>query len=139
MNKNKKIVVIILITIILTILGLLITLVIKGIPMTEENIVNKLTSMGEEIYINYYYPELSKDKTEEEVTNYLKQFDKIGLKFNLTELEKYNETFKKNISEFKSRDKSCNKNNSMVIIYPQSPYLSTSFNIEIKLDCGFKK
>lgn len=139
MNKKKTKIAIIILIIVFIILGLLIFVTFKGSSISEKEIVSKLTDMGEKIYTEYYYPELSKGKSEEEFAEFLKQFEKIGLKFNLTELEKYNEDFKKDISKFKSKEKTCNKENTMVIIYPESPYTSTSYSSEVKLDCGFKK
>lgn len=139
MNKKRRISIIVLLIICIIILCLLITMVFSNSTMTEKEIVNKLTNMGEVIYTQYYYPELSKGKSEKEFAEYLRNFEEKGLKFSLTELEKYSEDFKNSISKFRSKEKTCNKENTMVIIYPESPYTSTSFSTEIKLDCGFKK
>lgn len=56
-----------------------------------------------------------------------------GLKFNLTELEKYSEDFSNKIKNFKNGDKSCDKTNTMVIIYPTSPYGKNNYNVQVNL------
>lgn len=136
MKKKKVLISIILLVICLLILGFIIFNIIKGVRYTEEDIVSELTTMADEVYTKLYYPEMKKingDKSKE----FLKQYEEIGLKFNLTELEKYNEKFKDKISKFKSDNKTCDKEKTMIIIYPQSPYEATNYISEVKLDCGF--
>ena len=103
-----------------------------------DNIVNDLTNMGNEIYMSYYYPSVSSGKNLDETKEFLQKYETIGLKFNLTELEKYSEDFSNKIKNFKNGDKSCDKTNTMVIIYPTSPYGKNNYNVQVSLDCGFK-
>lgn len=94
--------------------------------------------MGNEIYMSYYYPSVSSGKNLDETKKFLQKYETIGLKFNLTELEKYSEDFSNKIKNFKNGDKSCDKTNTMVIIYPTSPYDKNNYNVQVSLDCGFK-
>ncbi|MBO5182850.1 MAG: hypothetical protein J6B64_00390 [Bacilli bacterium] len=139
MNKKKNRIIIIMLILVLLILGFVIASFIKStLGYGEERIVKELTSMGEEIYNDYYYPSISSEKSEEDISNFLKAYERIGLKFNLNELEKYNSNFKEKISKFKNNNKQCNKDDTMVVIYPKSPYGKTDYTLEIKLECGFK-
>jgi hypothetical protein len=95
--------------------------------------------MGNEIYMSYYYPSVSSGKNLDETKEFLQKYETIGLKFNLTELEKYSEDFSNKIKNFKNGDKSCDKTNTMVIIYPTSPYGKNNYNVQVSLDCGFKE
>lgn len=139
MKKSKKILFVILLLILLIVVGLLIWFFTKDLRLSkEEKIVNDLTNMGNEIYMSYYYPSVSSDKNLDETKEFLQKYETIGLKFNLTELEKYSEDFSNKIKNFKNGDKSCDKTNTMVIIYPTSPYGKNNYNVQVSLDCGFK-
>lgn len=139
MKNKKKIILIIVLLIMLIGLGILIFILTEDLRLPkEEKIVNELNSMGGQIYIEYYYPSILSGKNLDEVKEYLKDFETTGLKFNLTELEKYSDEFKESVSNFKNGDKKCDKSNTMVIIYPKSPYGKSDFTIGVKLDCGFK-
>ena len=59
----------------------------------DDNDVTKLTLMGEQLYSEYYYKIISEGKTEEEIVEYLKKYETIGLKIDLVELEKYNDEY----------------------------------------------
>ena len=139
MKKSKKILFVILLLILLIVVGLLIWFFTKDLRLSkEEKIVNDLTNMGNEIYMSYYYSSVSSGKNLDETKEFLQKYETIGLKFNLTELEKYSEDFSNKIKNFKNGDKSCDKTNTMVIIYPTSPYGKNNYNVQVNLDCGFK-
>ena len=139
MKKSKKILFVILLLILLIVVGLLIWFFTKDLRLSkEEKIVNDLTNMGNEIYMSYYYQSVSSGKNLDETKEFLQKYETIGLKFNLTELEKYSEDFSNKIKNFKNGDKSCDKTNTMVIIYPTSPYGKNNYNVQVSLDCGFK-
>ncbi len=137
MNKRKKILIIVLLIICLVVLGFLILYFTKDLRISkEEKIVRNLTSMGEEVYTELYYPSISKDSNIKSVENYLKSYEETGLKFSIAELEKYNEDFSEKIEKFKIGTKQCDKKNTMVIIYPKSPYKKTDYTLEIKMQCN---
>ena len=137
MNKRKKFLIIVLLIICLVVLGFLILYFTKDLRISkEEKIVRDLTSMGEEVYTELYYPSISKDSNIKSVENYLKSYEETGLKFSIAELEKYNEDFSEKIEKFKIGTKQCDKKNTMVIIYPKSPYKKTDYTLEIKMQCN---
>lgn len=140
MKKGKKILLIIILLILLVIIGFLIFFFTNDLRLSdEEKIVNDLTSMGEEIYMSYYYPYISSGKNLDEIKEFLQKYETIGLKFNLTELEKFSEDFSNKIKRINNAGKTCDKTNTMVIVYPTSPYGKNNYNIQISLDCNFKK
>ena len=105
MKKSKKILFVILLLILLIVVGLLIWFFTKDLRLSkEEKIVNDLTNMGNEIYMSYYYPSVSSGKNLDETKEFLQKYETIGLKFNLTELEKYSEDFSNKIKNFKNGD-----------------------------------
>ena len=57
----------------------------------EDKLNNSLTKMGEEFYTDFYYTEISKNKTNEEITEFLSKFKDVGIKINLDNLSRYNE------------------------------------------------
>lgn len=106
----------------------------------EDKLNNSLTKMGEEFYTDFYYNEISKNKTTEEITEFLSKFKDVGIKINLDNLSRYNE--KKNaetIKTFKNeKGTACNTTSTRAIIYPKSPYGRKDYTIKVELDCGFE-
>ena len=100
---------------------------------------DKLTKMGETIYKDYYYEITKVDKTDEELKEYLKMFNKVGLSFNLVELSKYSDENKEIIDGFLNSNSKCNKENTRVIIYPKEPYSKVDYTVETQIDCSQKK
>lgn len=93
-----------------------------------------LEEMGREFYEQKYQP-----YTEETV---LSKFTEVGIKFDLRSLSRINpEQNAKKIESFvnsKTKEE-CDKDESMVIIYPQSPYGEKDYRVEVVLVCGFDK
>ena len=106
----------------------------------ENNLNKSLTKMGEDFYTEYYYPEISKDKSSAEVTAILEKFKDIGIKIDLDNLSRYNDGANKDeIAKFKNNGKACNQKTTRAIIYPKSPYGKKDYKVEVELDCGFAK
>ena len=136
--------------IILSIVFVLILLIISFIIIknnsqeSEKDYVSEFTKIGEEAYSKYYYQVLLKDKkSEEEVKAFVKKYEKIGLSFNLSTLKGFavnmdKEEYLNLINEFLDKNRSCNEEKTMVVIYPKDPYLNTDFTSEIKLNCEIK-
>ena len=112
---------------------------LKTKTINEEDFVQSLTTTGEEIYSEYYYKYISANKTNEEISDYLKKYETIGLKFDLNEIEKYSDESKTLVERFIKGNRDCKKDETMIVIYPKSPYTKTDFTSEIKMDCGYKK
>ena len=138
MNKKKRNILLVILIGLVVLLGFFSIIFFKNIK-TEKDYVSEFTTMGEDFYSNYYYKIISVDKTEKEVQEYLALFNKIGLKVDLNELEKYKEEYKDTIESFSKKYNDCDKSETMVIIYPKSPYSSTDFDINIKMECNYKK
>lgn len=145
-NSNKgRTVALILLIVVLIILGFLSVNFFKNLKddnsktLKDEDMVTTLTLMGEQLYSEYYYKEESRGKSSEEMVEYLKKYETVGLKFDLTQLEKYNDDYKKTIKKFIKENNNCKKDETMVIIYPKSPYTNKDFISEISLNCEVKK
>lgn len=134
---NKKLVYIICGVVVLAII--LVIIILFMLKNNNKNKIEKsITSMGEQFYTEYYYPQITKNKSKKEIKELLSKFEKNGIKINLKNLAVFKGgKFKKEIDTFKNKDKECDKNSSKVIIRPAKPYGKNDYKIEIKLDCGF--
>lgn len=106
----------------------------------EDKLSNSLTKMGEEFYTDFYYTEISKNKSDDEVSEFLSKFKDVGIKVNLDNLSRYNEEKnKETIETFKNeKGTKCNTTSTRAIIYPASPYGKNDYTIKVELDCGFE-
>ncbi len=121
---KKKIIIISISVILLIGISILIMINMNG---TNISLEQRLTIIGEEFYEEFYYPPIS-DK--EELGNY----EEIGIKINLDNLS--NAVYKDiNIDDEVDYFKNCNFENTMVTIYPKTPYKISDYEINIKLDC----
>lgn len=143
-KKSKKIIVIAT-TVLLVVVACLYFLVFR--QSEEEKLTKILTELGSDFYENFYCNQVG--KTDEERVAFLKRFEEIGIKISLDNLARYkvdgddakNAEIEEKVKLFvnKSTSKECNKDDTKVTIYPQSPYSNTSYKIEANLDCGFDK
>lgn len=84
-----------------------------------------LKTAGESFYENFYYKQIKSDQA-----SYLKNFEYIGIKISLENLERV-ETSLTSINSLSS----CNKQKTKVIIYPKAPFGRKDYIIEVELDC----
>ena len=104
----------------------------------KSRIEKSIKNMGKQFYTEYYYPQITKNKSKKEISNILSKFEKSGIKINLKNLSVYKGgTFKKEIDTFKNKDKECSKEKTKVIIRPSKPYGKNDYKIEVELNCGF--
>lgn len=106
----------------------------------EEELTTILKELGSEFYEEFYYDKVGNNLGERK--NFLEKYKDIGIKINLDNLSRYNsEKNKEKIEQFvnKKTNQECDKESTMVIIYPNEPYEKSSYNEEIKLICGFEK
>src|SRR5574344_2999906 len=104
----------------------------------EEKLKDTLIELGSYFYENFYSQKIG--KTDEERVAFLKKYEEIGIKINLDNLSRYNDeeheemnkVFEEKVKLFvnDSTNKECNKDNTKVTIYPQSPYDSKTYKIE---------
>lgn len=100
----------------------------------EEKITLNLEEMGREFYEKNYQPYMTKDV--------LSKFKDIGIKFYLSSLIRVNaENNPEKVNSFVNSEtkEECDKEGSMVIVYPQEPYGEKDYRIETILVCGFDK
>jgi N-acetyl-beta-hexosaminidase len=137
--KNNKVIQIIGIVVILAVvLGIVLFLTKDARLSDEEKLEKSLTTMGEEFYTDFYYTEISKNKTSQEVSEFLAKFQDVGIKVNLDNLSRYNDGANEDeIANFKNGDTECDKTNTRAVIYPKSPYGKNDYTIKAELDCGF--
>lgn len=140
-EKKKKMIQICAISVGIIVVFVVVLFLTKGIRLSQEEKLNKsLTKMGEEFYTEFYYSEISKDKTSTEVSEFLSKFQDVGIKVNLDNLSRYNDnTNEDEIANFKNDNGTeCNKTNTRAVIYPKSPYGKNDYTIKVELDCGFE-
>lgn len=130
------------------IIGIIIVLVIASIGFyyllnqknEEEKLTASLTEMGSEFYESFYFEHVTSSLSEDEATAFFEQFKEIGIKINLESLGTYNNAQNaEKVEAFVNSEtgNACNQVNTRAIIYPVAPYTSTSYTIEVELDCGF--
>jgi len=108
----------------------------------KEKLTTELEKIGRNYYENYYYVSAANSSDLNDKKNYLKNFTSVGLKINLENLQRYNNTLKdKNETVFKNTkaNKDCDLEKSMVTIYPTEPYGEKDYKISVFLDCGFEE
>lgn len=96
-----------------------------------------MKEMGKYFYEDFYYPSVSKSKTDE-LTKFLSEYSSLGIKANLGVLlrfdgDKYS-SYEEQFVNAKTND-ACDKTKTMVIFYPQEPYGATDYKMEIVLSC----
>ncbi len=139
-EKKKKMIQICAIAVgLVIVLGVILFLTRGSRLSQEEKLSDSLTKMGEEFYTEFYYTEISKGKSESEVSEFLSKFQDIGIKINLDNLSRYNDGKNEDeIANFKNEDgKACNATNTRAVIYPKSPYGKKDYTVKVELDCGF--
>lgn len=140
-EKKKNMVGICVVAVVLIVAFVVVFLLTKGFGKSlEEELSDSLTKMGEEFYTEFYYVEISKNKSTTEVAESLEKFKDIGIKINLDNLSRYdNGKNKDEIAKFKNeKGTACNVTNTRAIIYPKSPYGKKDYKVEVEFDCGFE-
>lgn len=110
-------------------------------PNLETQLNKSLENMGKDFYTNFYYVEMTKNKSSEEVSEFLSKYQDIGIKVDLDNLSRYDgERYKDEVAKFKNEDgKACDMKSSRAIIKPKAPYGKDDYTITVELECGFAK
>lgn len=137
-NKKNVFLIIGLALVIILVVSLI---VIYNIGQNQETkLKSSLKSMGRKFYEDFYYEKIA--NSDDERKTFLEKFTSIGIKVDLDNLERYNNgANKEEVEKFinnKTKEK-CNKTNTKIVIYPQSPYGKTDYKLEAILDCGFEE
>jgi len=138
--KHKKIVGIIAALLLVIII---VIIVFFGVTKKEEQsqvLSNSLKDLGIDFYENFYYNQIGKDDKERK--EFLEKYKDIGIKVNLDSLSRYkkdetDEILKKFVNS--ETEEECDKDSSMVVIYPKDPYGKKDYSIDANLVCGFEE
>ncbi len=101
----------------------------------QDSLENTLKDMATDFYENFYYDQVKQISKEED---YLSKFELIGIKISLVNLKEYdNGKYISKVDRFvNSKTKvSCNKYNTVALIYPKAPYGKVDYEIEVNLEC----
>lgn len=140
---NKKAIALLAIVLLATVIGIIIIITFKKEEKDlnqKEKLEDLFETMVIEYYENFYYNQIG--KTQEERELFLNKYKSTGIQINLDSLSRYNsEVNNKRIEEFVNLDtnKKCDLINTISIIYPKEPFNKDSYEIKIKLNCGFEK
>lgn len=96
-----------------------------------------LEEMGKDFYENFYYDEIG--TTQDEKTDFLSKYDKMGITVSLDTLSKYKNSKNKEIADkfVNSKTKqACDRDKTKVMIYPKGPYKRDSYEMKVIVDCG---
>lgn len=114
-------------------------MLLTGCGSNEKELKGNLEKLGKSFYEDFYYP--SQSKSQKDVKEFVKRFEKTGIKVNLANISKISKVDKKLVEGMvnKKTKKKCDTEKSVVTIFPKKPYGKTDYKIEVNLDCGFEK
>ena len=139
MGKKKLIIIICSAVLVVAALVVGIIFLVKGLGSNEKQLNANLNTLGKQFYEDFYYP--SQEKSQDDVKEFVKKFEKTGIKVNLENIAKVSKVDQELVKAMvnKKTKKECDKTASYVIIKPKKPYGKTDYTIEVTLDCGFEK
>lgn len=138
LGKNKKNLLLIGGGVLIVVIAVVVGVVVFASGNNKKSLEKSLMEMGRDFYENFYYD--ATGKTDKEKVDFVKKFEKIGVKIDLDNLGRYNSSKNKDkVAEFinTSTKKECDKNETRAIIYPKSPYGKKDYEIKVELSCGF--
>lgn len=97
---------------------------------------NVLIEMGRDFYENLYYEKIA--NTDEERAKAASKFQQLGIKINIDNLSRYKSDVNKAALDAivnPSTGEACNKENTMVKIYPKGDFGRTEYDIKVEFDC----
>lgn len=138
---NKKVVIMIISIIILVIFASIILFFTLNKSEDESlKLSSSLKDLGIDFYENFYYKQIG--KTDNERKEFLEKYKDIGIKISLDNLSRYKKDDMDDILKQFVNDKTkeeCDRNSSMVIIYPKDPYGQKDYTVDAILACGFEE
>ena len=132
---KKRIIVICAIVLLVLVSGVVIYFVTKP---SKKALETKLENMGKIFYADYYK---NQEKVRKDVKEFVKGFEKSGIQIDLDNLSKMDKKYKEIVDTLvnPSTNKKCDGKKSYIKIIPKKPYGESDYDIEINLECGFKK
>lgn len=140
--QKKKLIQIIALAGGLVLIFIIVLLLTSGLRASKEKkLENNLISLGKQFYTEFYYDQTQASNQDRSMADYLKTFKEMGIGVSLNTLSTYSDNVDEEIiKSFENvNGKACDKEKTMVVIYPKEPYGKNDYNIEAKLECGFKK
>ena len=133
--KNKKIMIIGIVLIILLI-GVLVIVAINSNTgaKTKKNYEKIVRELGKEFYENHYYDLVVKSNG----IDYVKSYSDAGLTITLDSIESMSISAKKKAEKIHNEEHDCGKSSTKVVIHPKDPYGKGDYDMDIILDCGFE-
>ena len=74
----------------ITLVAVLVSILLRG-GNQEEKLSKKLETVGADFYENFYHSQISSNKTEEEVKEFLERFKEIGIKVDIDNLSRFDD------------------------------------------------
>lgn len=139
-RKVKRVIIAVLIFLLMIVVSL-ISINVFGTSDYQEKMNKRLEEVGKIYYEETFY---NRFENNAERNEYLKKFEDLGFKVNLTSIissykdSKERDKIVKKFTPKKDSDK-CDFDNSFVTIYPKSPYSKSDYKIDVKMECGFSK
>ena len=94
---------------------------------SQDEIKNELVKLGKNYYDEILYP-VAKDSED-----YLPAYVNKGIKNTLTSLKDV-VTFSEDLTKT-LKDNECNYDNTKIVIYPNEPFGTNDYKVEVELDC----
>lgn len=141
-NKFQKIAITVIAVLLLVVGGFSIYKFMGKQAKGKDALEADLIKMGSDFYESFYYDNVTDGKTDEEKTTFLEKFQESGIKINLDNLGRYNDSQNEAvIAGFKNNktDTICDVNNTRAVILPKAPFGKTDFEVRAELDCGFEE
>lgn len=141
LKKNKKVLIIAGVVVAIILLVVILFLIFGGNNKNQsQELSSSLKDLGITFYEDFYYNQIGSN--DEERREFLEKYKDIGIKVSLDSLSRHKKDETKQIlEEFVNEEtgEECDKNSSMVVIYPREPYGKKDYSIDAKLICGFEE
>lgn len=125
---------------VIVIIIVVVTLLLNNNTKQEDKLKASLEALGRKYYEDYYYVSAANSDDVNEKKEFLQNFSSVGLRINLDNLLRYNDTLEnKDTTEYKNKKKKedCDRKKSMVVIYPKGEFGAKDYDIKVELVCGF--
>lgn len=140
--KSKKKILVVLITLLVIAGALFVVTKMGSFGDQETKLTKKIETVGEDFYTNFYFEQISSNKTDEETAEFLGKFAEMGIKIDLDNLSRYDdEKYPNLLDEFtnKKSGEPCDIYNTKAIIFPKEPFGKEDYSLASTLDCGFEE
>ena len=103
----------------------------------SKELLEKFELAGLDFYENFYFPQIGSNS--EEVQKFLSKYSSTGIKVSLDNLIKINYKSEEYGEVLNKLAEKCDKSNTKVVVYPESPYEQKAYRNEIVTECNFEQ